>query len=160
MRGAGIDVQPVVAKDGELPMVDLYYVTASPGEIPSPASADMLHDAVAAGARLLVDGCSAGDQLVDAIRRALPESHSAPEDLEREVLRNHHVLTGPPLGAAPDGEFVWHVAGPLTSRDYGCAWAGLATENVIVRDALEFGVNVAVWASSPAEIGSRDQPSG
>ncbi len=159
MRRAGIDVRPlVVAEAAALPAADLYYVTGAPGAVASPAVAELVHDAVVAGARLLVDGCSANDPFVDAIRDALPESGSAPEDLERDVLRAHHVLAAPPPGAEPDGDFAWDVAGPLTGRDYGCAWAGRAADSAAVRDALEFGVNVAAWASSPVELAPLDSP--
>ncbi len=158
MRRSGIDVRPLVARAGDLPNADLYYVTASPGAVLPPEEAEALRDAVAAGARLLVDGCSPGEGFIDAIRAALPDLGAAPEDLEREVLRAHNVLASPPLGAAPDGDFEWHVAGPLASRDYGCAWAGLAADSVTARDALDFGVNVAAWASSPAELTGLDHP--
>jgi len=158
LRRDGIDVQPLVASPGALPAADLYYVTASPGVVPSRADAELVHDAVVAGARLLVDGCAGSSEFVDAIRRALPKSEAAPEDLQRDVLRTRHILAEPPRGAQPEGDFIWDVAGPLTSRDLGCAWAGHGTDNVTVRDALEFGVNLAAWASSPAELVGLDRP--
>jgi hypothetical protein len=158
MRRAGIDVQPLVASAADVPAADLYYVAVSPGGIPSPTDTTKVHDAVVAGARLLVDGCSADDRAVDAIRAALPKPDSVSEDLGRELLRAHHVFAVPPLGSEPDGEFVWDAAGILTGRNYGCAWAGDATDNATASDALEFGVNVAVWASSPAELLGLDRP--
>lgn len=158
LRRDGIDVQPLVATLGAHPVADLYYVTASPGVVPSRADVELVHDAVLRGSRILVDGCSGSTELVDAVRRALPTSEAAPEGLERDVLRAHHILATAPQGAQPQGNLVWDVAGPLTSRDLGCAWAGRNTDNVTVRDALEFGVNLAAWASSAVELVGLKRP--
>ena len=148
---AGVHATPVFAADGEVPEADLLCVTGHAEAKPSKRLVDGLRERLVGGSWLFADGCGAGETFVDGLQPLLEAAPAAPGDGQAEALVAcaRYVFGAPPPGAC-EGELRWGSRAVLSSRDYGCAWQGRSSSGPLprgqIRDALEFGVNVAVCA--------------
>ena len=147
---AGVRATPVFAANGEVPEADLLYVTGHADAKPSSGLVDGLRERLVGGSWLFADGCGAGETFVDGLQPLLDAAPGSPSDqIEALVARARYVFGAPPPGAC-EGELRWGSRAVLSSRDYGCAWQGRSSGDPLprgqIRDALEFGVNVAVCA--------------
>ena len=144
---SGVRIEPTVANGSGIPDADLLYVTGHADSEPSAKLLDALRERVRAGAWLVADGCGQGDRFVSGFAPLLQES--GPANTEALVASAHHVFGATPEGAC-DGDVRWGPRALLSGRDYGCAWRGGRSDNPLprgrIRDALEFGVNLAVSA--------------
>lgn len=137
-----------------LPAASLLYLTGSGAFAVDDAGLARLREHLQAGGALLVDGCREGrigefagaaERLADALGHGL-----APVGRRHPLLTARHVFGEPPV-AGPNGGGVAEGGGLVVSTaDYGCAWQGLSGDRALpreaIRAALEFGVNVAVFA--------------
>ena len=147
---AGVRATPVFATNGEVPEADLLYVTGHADAKPSSGLVDGLRERLVGGSWLFADGCGAGKTFLDGLEPLLDAAPGSPSDqTEALVACARYVFGAPPPGAC-EGELRWGSRAVLSSRDYGCAWQGRSNGGPLprgqIRDALEFGVNVAVCA--------------
>ena len=144
---SGVRIEPTVANGAGVPDADLLYVTGHADSDPSAKLLDSLRDRIRAGAWLVADGCGQGDRFASGFASLVEES--GPANTEALVASAHHVFGATPEGAC-EGEVRWGPRAMLSGRDFGCAWRGGRSENPLsrsrIRDALEFGVNLAVSA--------------
>ncbi len=144
---SGVRIEPTIANGSGIPDADLLYVTGHADSDPSPKLLDSLRDRIRAGAWLIADGCGQGDRFASGFASLIEES--GPADTEALVAGAHHIFGAIPEGAC-EGEVRWGPRAMLSGRDFGCAWRGGRAENPLprglIRDALEFGVNLAVSA--------------
>jgi len=144
---SGVRIEPTIANGSGIPDVDLLYVTGHADSDPSPKLLESLRDRIRSGAWLVADGCGQGDRFASGFASLIEES--GPANTEALVAGAHHVFGATPEGAC-DGEVRWGPRAMLSGRDFGCAWRGGRAEKPLprgqIRDALEFGVNLAVSA--------------
>ena len=151
-RTAGLAVSAVVA-EGSVPEADLLYVAGAAGEAPTKKLITALDQRVHAGSWLFADVCGDGAELSGALGKLLtrPGNLDCATTTEASVLASHHVFGAPPAGARASGDLSWGPRMLVSTHDYGCAWGGrhdgAPLPRAQIREALEFGVNVAVAAS-------------
>ena len=151
---AGLRVSPQFAANGELPDADLLYVTGRADVAPEPALVDGLSERLRGGSWLFADGCGAGSAFAEGLGSLVSEdAGTAGLETESLVTDAHYVFGAAPDGAC-EGELRWGSRALVSARDFGCAWRGRYEGGPLprsrIRDALEFGVNVAVCAGGYA----------
>jgi hypothetical protein len=154
VHSAGLRCVLVGTEGGDVPPADILYVTGNGGTKPSAAVVNRVSDQLKRGAWLFVDTCGAGTDLVEGLRGAIKDDKKAAAETEESALGAHFVFGTAPPGASASGGITWAYHAVISSRDYGCAWAGRHGKQALSREqtrsALEFGVNVAVCASRGA----------
>jgi hypothetical protein len=111
-----------------------------------------------AGGVVVGEGCSCGPNGDAGVREfALSFAEAAgrlgrqPAIVERGagLLVACHVFSGPPAGARAVTRVMERDGMVISDADYGCAWQGGTPERPLprgpIRDALEFGVNLALY---------------
>jgi hypothetical protein len=152
---AGLHVSAQFAANGELPDAELLYVAGRADAAPSDALVAGLRQRVGQGSWLFADACGAGTAFTDGLEPVFQgiESGESAAQTEANVAGALHVFGAPPDGST-SGELRWGPRALLSGRDYGCAWQGRSAEGPLprsqIRDALEFGVNVAACAAGYA----------
>ena len=154
---AGLRVSAQFASNGELPAADLLYVTGRADAAPAPALIEGLRERLSRGSWVFADACGLGAAFTEGLEALLEGPDEGGVDAaktEAQVAGALHVFAAPPDGAC-DGELRWGPRALLSGRDYGCAWSGRSPEGPLprarIRDALEFGVNVAACAAGYAQ---------
>jgi hypothetical protein len=148
---AGVRATPVFGANGDVPEADLLYVTGHADSKPASGLVDGLRERLVSGSWVFADGCGAGEAFVSGLQPLLDGAAGGPTEGETEALVacSRYVFGAPPPGAC-EGDLRWGSRAVLSSRDYGCAWQGRSSGGPLprgqIRDALEFGVNVAVCA--------------
>jgi hypothetical protein len=133
-----------------IPQADLLYVTGDATAKPSAAIVKAIREQVAHGAWLFVDACGPGTELIEGMKTIVAGDRD--HGTEALALSNPFVFGQAPPGASTTKEIIWGERAVVSPRDFGCAWAGrrgdqpLAREHI--RNALEFGVNLAVCAGT------------
>ncbi len=153
---AGLRVSAQFSSDGDLPDADLFYVTGRADAAPSAALLDGLRERHLQGSWLFADACGSGDAFAESLGPVIgDETAEGTRAAETEARVNgaFHVFSSPPDGAC-DGDLQWGPQALLSGRDFGCAWRGRSNGDALprsqIRDALEFGVNIAVCAGGYA----------
>ena len=151
LSGCGLRAVLATTSDGEVPPADLLYVTGIGATKPPTAVVNRVSAQLKQGGWLFADVCGPGSELVEGLRAAVKDDKKTGAQTEDAVLGAHFVFGDGPPGASESGELVWAGNAVISSRDYGCAWAGRHGKQAVsreqIRSALEFGVNVAVCAS-------------
>jgi uncharacterized protein DUF4159 len=152
---------PVVRLNGDERECALLYLSGTKTLALTAEQTQQLTAYLAEGGVLLAESCLEGFD--EAARNLSTQLKIQLQDIPaaHPLLAAHHVFSAPPEGGAGDqaaksgGSGVSLGVGPngkgamiLSTRDYGCGWegkGGLARGRI--RDALEFGVNLAVFAA-------------
>jgi hypothetical protein len=151
LRAFGLRVSLLQSEAPEVPAADLIFVTGAASEAPSAKLITALSEQMKRGAWLFGDACGPGVELIEGIVRAVKTDADSESITESRVLNAWHVFGQAPKGASTTQEIVWRRNALISPRDFGCAWSGrhgdqpLAREQI--RNALEFGVNIAICAS-------------
>jgi hypothetical protein len=138
------------ADTDSVPAADLLYVTGNGSAKPSATQVKGIAEQLKRGAWLFADACGPGTELIEGLKGAT-KGGNGEHDTENRALSSPFVFGQAPKGASTTQEITWSRNAIISPRDFGCAWAGrrgnqpLAREQI--RNALEFGVNVAVCAS-------------
>jgi hypothetical protein len=116
-------------------------------------AAKTLAEFIENGGFLFGDGCrqTVKDQFGLAFDQLATQLKRKPSQIAKghAVLRTHYVFAEPPGGTVDSGPVMMGNGLVYCGRDYGCAWSGggggknLSRE--IIRAALEFGTNIAVF---------------
>jgi hypothetical protein len=147
---AQVNLHAAITRDAA--SADVTYVAGAGDIDPLPASRKAIESAAERCGTLIIDLCKPGSMttgwasLLDGLERDRG-------GWSAEALRRPHVFGEPPAGADPNGDVEWLAHGIMSRRDYGCAWAGRgdtgALSRTIVRDAVEFGINLLAVARHP-----------
>jgi hypothetical protein len=149
---AGLAASAVVA-EGSVPEADLLYVVGAAGDAPTKKLITAIEQRLDSGSWLFADVCGDGAEPSGALSGlvARPGNADCATTTEASVLASYHVFGSPPAGARAAGELSWGPRMLVSTHDYGCAWGGrhdgASLPRAQIREALEFGVNVAVAAS-------------
>jgi hypothetical protein len=128
---------------------DVTYVTGAGDQDPTKEAARAIGEAAKRPGALIVDLCKPANlsQGWKDLFDGLPHDKG---ERQVQLLRFPYVFGDAPSGADPSGGLAWLPSGIVSLRDYGCAWAGRgdagALSRTIVRDAIEFGINVLASA--------------
>lgn len=128
---------------------DVTYVTGAGDEEPTKEAARAIGEAAKRPGSLIIDLCKPADlsQGWKDLFDGLPHDKG---ERQAQLLRFPYVFGDAPPGADPSGGLAWTPNGIVSLRDYGCAWAGRGDAGplcrTIVRDAIEFGINVLASA--------------
>lgn len=138
-------------RDNDVPAADLLYVTGKGDSRPGAALVKGLLEQRKSGTWLFADACGSGSEFVEGLRAASKRGPKAAGDAEAGILGAHFVFGAAPSGVHDTPKIIWGDNSIISSRDYGCAWAGRhdakALPRELIRSAIEFGVNVAICAS-------------
>ena len=144
---AGIRAQPIFASNGEIPEAELLYVTGRADAEPGDSLVEGLRERVVGGSWVFADGCGTGDAFAQALQPLTGGDGAGMS--EALVSCSRYVFGAPPPGAC-EGDVEWGTRAIISARDYGCAWrgshSGSALPRAQIRDALEYGVNIAACA--------------
>jgi len=128
---------------------DVTYVSGAGDQDPSAAATRAITEASGRAGALIVDLCKPS-QLSAGWKELFDTMPHDRGERQVQLLRHPYVFGDAPPGADATGGLAWLPNGVISLRDYGCAWAGRgdagALPRTIVRDAIEFGINVLASA--------------
>lgn len=158
MAGAGrtLDVREAALTDVD--RADVLYLTGHSRLDLGPSETDVLTRVLSRGGTLVGDGCAGGPR-GDAGAREFAHSFSdlvgklgrrlQSIDRSHPLLTSRYVFSGPPGGVRSNAVVLADGGCIYCDADYGCAWAGGTGDKPLpraaIRDATEFGVNVALF---------------
>lgn len=149
-------LQPLGAEDAE--ELDLAYIVGQGRAEYEDAEVGGLARMLARGGVLFAEACAAGPEgdggarefalsfveLADRLGRQLADVRRG-----HALLRSRHVFASVPAGGRERVRVLEANGVVYSDADYGCAWMGGRTDAALargaIRDALEFGVNVALY---------------
>jgi hypothetical protein len=153
----GRALDPVAPADARA--VDVLYISGTAALALGDGDVDGISRVLEAGGVVIGEGCAAGPGGEAGAREFAMSFVDLATRLGRQLMRverNHalmharHVFGDPPPGGRTTAARVLESGGMVYSdADYGCAWQGgpasQALPRAAIRDALEFGTNLAVF---------------
>jgi hypothetical protein len=155
---ANLDASAEPVRLSEARNIGVLYLSGNAALVLSDADVEAIARVLDSGGVVIGEGCAAGPTGESGAREFAVSFVGVAERLGRQLMkvdRGHALLTArhvfgePPTGARTSA-LVMEASGlVLCDADYGCAWRGgpmnRALPRSAIRDALEFGVNLAVF---------------
>ncbi|MGH2356371.1 MAG: DUF4159 domain-containing protein, partial [Chloroflexota bacterium] len=155
--GREVDVRPAVSL-ADLDGVDFLYLTGDTRLALGPDEVERLRHVLDRGGVVVGEGCASGPNGDAGAREFALSFADLSSRLGRQLARvergdrllvARHVFSGPPAGARANMMVLESDGMIYSDADYGCAWQGGSPERPLprgpIRDAIEFGVNLALY---------------
>ncbi len=124
---------------------DVTYVSGAGDQDPTASATKAITSAAERSGALIIDLCKPA-LLSPGWKELLGGLAHDRGERQVQLLRSPYVFGDAPAGAVGPGDVTWLPNGIVSLRDYGCAWGGRgdagALPRTIVRDAIEFGINL------------------